>query len=327
MGAAALGEDGLHHLDRVAPLARIGAFLRRLHLADVVRVGHAHVADAAEDVARHVAVAAGGLAGQVGFHAAQPLLGLGLAVVRDQRGDERGVVGVLAGTDADLALPLGIGQVFVAEGAQLQVLVGIQHPGPHRQPEPVALRAAQVGRDRLLQRGRLHRLGDAALDQVEQVAHVHRHQHVGRRAGTFGAHPLQQAVLHEHGVDLHPALRAEGGQQRLHQRRLPRGVERDRFGGECRSGRGGCQGNGAEAQGRAMQRAGRAGEACHERSFSKKRWRMRGDKAVRFWGKACCSTRMDANDYRVRGVRWSRFTAPAWVYGGGAFEPQGVVRR
>jgi hypothetical protein len=47
----------------------------------------------------------------------------------------------------------------------------------------------------------------------------------------FGLHAFQQAVLHEHGVDLDLALGAEGGDQRLDQPWFTRGVERERFGG------------------------------------------------------------------------------------------------
>jgi hypothetical protein len=43
----------------------------------------------------------------------------------------------------------------------------------------------------------------------------------------FGLDALEQAVLHEHGVDLDVALRAEGGDEWLDERGLARGVERE----------------------------------------------------------------------------------------------------
>src|SRR3546814_1480670 len=63
-------------------------------------VGDADVADAGEDVAGHVAVAAGGLARQVVLDPAQPLLGVRGVVVGNHRREQAGVVRVLAGADA-----------------------------------------------------------------------------------------------------------------------------------------------------------------------------------------------------------------------------------
>src|SRR5690606_33959689 len=110
VGAAVLGagEVRADHLDRIAPLALLGALLGVLHPAHVVGVGDADVADAGEDVAGHVAVAAGGLAGLVVLDPAQPLLGGLGAGVGDHGREQAGVVRVLAGADADPALPLRI---------------------------------------------------------------------------------------------------------------------------------------------------------------------------------------------------------------------------
>ncbi|MNI27833.1 hypothetical protein D3C73_815890 [compost metagenome] len=243
-----VGERRADDLDGIAPLARVGAGLGVLHVAHVVGVGQADVANAAQDVASHVAVAARGLASQVGFHAAQPFFGGFGAVMRNHGGDHGGVVGVLARTDADLALPLRVGQVFVAEGLQLQVLFHIQHAVAQRQGIPLAVGAAQVGGDHRFQGLRLDRLRHAAVNQVQQVADVYGHEHVGGRLGAFGLDALQQAVLDEHGVDLDAAFFREGVQQRLDQLGFPSGVQADFFGGIGRDGEGGgaCQREGAQ---------------------------------------------------------------------------------
>src|SRR5690606_18893841 len=102
------------HLDRLAPLVLFAAGLGVLHPAHVIGVGDADVADAGEDVAGHVAVAAGGLARQVGLDPAQPGLGPVDAGVGDHRRDQAGVVGMLARTDAHATLPLRIGELLVA---------------------------------------------------------------------------------------------------------------------------------------------------------------------------------------------------------------------
>src|SRR5690606_6083868 len=72
--AAALFEGGPHDLDGLAPFMRVGARLGVLHTADIIGIGDTDVADAAEDVARHVAIAAGRLTTQVVLDVAQPAL-------------------------------------------------------------------------------------------------------------------------------------------------------------------------------------------------------------------------------------------------------------
>jgi hypothetical protein len=119
--AAAL-ERGQDHLDGVAPLPLIGPARAAPHQPDIVGVGDADVADAAHDVARDVAVAARGLARQVGLDAAEPGLGARLAIPRQVRGDQRRVVGMLTGAEADVAFPGGVGQLLVGERRQRQVL-------------------------------------------------------------------------------------------------------------------------------------------------------------------------------------------------------------
>src|SRR3546814_12697437 len=61
----------------------------------------------------------GGLARQVVLDHAQPLLGVRGVVVGNHRREQAGVVRVLAGADADPALPLRVGQVLVGEGVEL----------------------------------------------------------------------------------------------------------------------------------------------------------------------------------------------------------------
>src|SRR5690606_10169354 len=101
---AAILEGRQNHLDGVAPLHLLLAALARAHQADIIGVGDADIANAAEDVLGNVAVAAAGLASQVFLDAGKPLLGVGRAVVGDVVGKERGVIGMLAGANANLAL-------------------------------------------------------------------------------------------------------------------------------------------------------------------------------------------------------------------------------
>ena len=56
-----------NHFDSVTPFAPVAAACSVPHLTDVIGVGNSKVANAAEDVARHIAVTATRLAGQVGL--------------------------------------------------------------------------------------------------------------------------------------------------------------------------------------------------------------------------------------------------------------------
>ncbi len=267
-----------HDLDRVAPFARVAAGLRVLHVTDVVRVREADVADAAEDVARDVAVAARRLAREVRLHAAQPLLGRRFAIVRDHRRDERRVVRVLARADADLALPFRIGEILVAERIDLQVLLDVQHAVAQRQRVPVAVRAPQVRGNRVVERLRAHRLREPAVDEIEQVADVDRHQHVGRRLRAFRLHALEQAVLHEHRVDLDAALLRECVDEWLDQLRFAGGVQAHFLGrvGQRRE----CGGGKGEGAGKRQQ----AGARIRHEDSGRGRWTMgafRGAPAAR----------------------------------------------
>jgi len=171
---------------------------------------------------------------------------------------------MLARADADLVLPFRIGEILVAERVDLQVHLHIQHAIAQRQRVPVALRAAQVRGNRVVEHLRAHRLREPAVDEVEQVADVDRHQHVGRRLRAFRLHTLEQAVLHEYRVDLDAALLRERVDQRLDQLRFAGGVQAHFLGGvgqrrECGDGNG--EGADERQQAGARIRHGDSGEA------------------------------------------------------------------
>ena len=186
-----------------------------------------------------LAISARRLAAQIGLHAAQPRLGLLGPVMADVGGDQRRVVGMLAGAGADLALELRVGEILVADRGHAQLLGRVDEARAHRQGEPIAVRVAHVGGDRLLQRFRADRLRHALVHEVEHRAHVHVHHHVGGRTGALGGDALGEAFLHEHRVDLDPGLRRERLDQRPHQPRFARRVEVDRLLGEGRRRAGG----------------------------------------------------------------------------------------
>lgn len=85
--------------------------------------------------------------------------------------------------------------------------------------------ATQMRRDGIVDRFGLHGLSYATLHQIQQGSHVHRHQHISRRACAFGLNALQQTVFDEHGIDLDATLLGKRVQQRLNQARFARGVQ------------------------------------------------------------------------------------------------------
>ena len=186
------------------------------------------IAFAGGDVARGLAVSARGLLREIGFHAAQPFLGLGLAVPGDIGREQAVVVDVLAGADADLALPLGIGELFVGDGVLLDaVLRGIDHARAHRNAGPVTVGIAVLRRHDLVERLRLDRLRHAGLHRFVHAADIDRQQHVGRAVGALGLHALLEPGTGRNDVDLDAGIGGEGVEQRLDQLGFAVGIDVD----------------------------------------------------------------------------------------------------
>ena len=223
--------------------------VRRLaHQADVIGVAEGDVADAGEDVAGLLAVAARGLLGEVRLDALQPFLGLRLALVRDHRGDQADIVEVLAGADADLALPLRVGELLIGDLVLLHALLGgIDDAAAQADAEPMALRIAIGRRDRLLEHGAT----STGCVTPYSFACCRRPISTVRStsAGLFSpsaAHALLEAARGEDRVHLDAGLLGELVDERLDQARLAIGVEVDLLG---RKGRGG-EGRKARCEGR-----------------------------------------------------------------------------
>ncbi|MNE90825.1 hypothetical protein D3C80_1883730 [compost metagenome] len=87
---------------------------------------------------------------------------------------------MLAGTNADLALPLRICQVFIVEGGKVEILRRIENAGTHGKCEPVALGVAKFRRNSLVQGFGFNRLGNTLFREIDEIAGIHRHQNVGR---------------------------------------------------------------------------------------------------------------------------------------------------
>ena len=153
--AAAIVGVGEQRLDGGAPFLLLGVLLVLGHQRHVVGVAERDIALAREDVARLLAVAAGGLLGQVGLHALEPRLGELLALVGDHGGDQGRIVDVLSGADAHLALPFRIGQLLVGDGVLLHALLGgVDHARAHGEREPVVGRIAELRRNGALEYAR-----------------------------------------------------------------------------------------------------------------------------------------------------------------------------
>ena len=196
--------------------------------AHVVGVADGDIAFAGIDALDLQPVVAGGLARQIGFHALQPGLGPRLAMRRDHRGDQRDVVDVLAGADADLAAPFRVGEFFVGDRVLLDALLrGVDHARAAGEPDPLSVGRAIGGRDRGVERRRLDRLGDAGIGRLREIADIDREQEVGRAVAALGLNALDQALLGIDHIDLDAGLVGELFQQRVDQIRLPVGVDID----------------------------------------------------------------------------------------------------
>ena len=249
VGAAAL-EGRQDHLGGFRPRLLLGIVVH--HQRPVIGVADADVALAGRDVARGFAVAAGGLLRQIGLHAAQPFLGLGLAVLRRVGREQAVIVDVLAGADADLALPLRVGELFIGDLVLLDaILRRVDHARAHRNAGPVSIRIAILRRHDLVDHNRFNRLGDAGLHGLVDAADVDRQEHVGGAVGAFRLHALLEARARRDDVDLDAGVLGEGVEQRLDQLGFAIGVNVDLAVGGRRRGsergktkqRGGCGGS------------------------------------------------------------------------------------
>ncbi len=199
-----------------------------------------------------------GVAGAVGLDRLEPLLGRrGALGVRD-RGHDRLEVG-LGRRQAELALPLGLGQVEHRGGH----LVGLQLVGvvgddrdAGRDADPVAGRRAVLAGDRG-EGGRRERRQQALLLQGHQRRRVLRVEDVGRGVRTL-LHDLlgQRVLVLAADLDGDAGLGLEGGGQRLGRLLVLAAVERD--GAAVAAARPGRAGGA-----RAAARRGQAGQ--HER--------------------------------------------------------------
>ena len=249
IGAVLIGKDDAH---RGGPFLLLGLLLVGRHLAHVIGVAQGDVAFAFLDRLDLAPVIALGPARQIGLHAAGPGFGRRLALGRHDRGEQRDVVGVLAGTAAHPPLHLRIGQVLVRGDLARPdpVLVRENHPRPHGQAEPQPVRMAVLRRDVRLQDARFDRLQEAGLGVVVQVADVRGQDRVRGAVCALGPEPLEHAVLHVSHVDLDARRLGEGLEQRLHEKRLARRVDVDlarpsrrcgERGGECGSEQNGAR--------------------------------------------------------------------------------------
>ena len=138
------------------------------------------------------------------------------------------IVNVLAGTDADLAFPFGIGELLIGDLVLLDaVLRGVDHARAHRNAGPVSIRIAVLRRHDLVDHNRFNRLGDAGLHGLVDAADVDRQEHVGGAVGAFRLHALLEARTRRDDVDLDAGVLGEGVEQRLDQFGFAIGIDVD----------------------------------------------------------------------------------------------------
>ena len=199
-----------------------------LHQRPVIGVADTDIAFAGRNVARRLAIATGRLLREIGLQAAKPFLGLRLAVLVDHRADQGVVIDVLAGADADLALPFRIGKLFIGDIALLHpILGGIHHARAHRDAIPMTFRVAILRGHYLVEQGGLDRLGDTGLHRVLEPADIDREQHVGWTVGALGLDALFKTGGGRHHIHLDAGVLREGIQHRLDQLVLAIGIDID----------------------------------------------------------------------------------------------------
>ena len=225
MGASAL-EARQDDLGRLRPRFSVGLVVE--HQRPIISIGNADVAFAGRDIAGDLAVAARWLLREIGFEAAEPFFGLGFTVMGDEGCKQRVVINVLAGANADLALPFRIGEIFVVQGSLLHaILRGIDHARAHRNAVPVPLGIAILGRHDLIEDVRLDGLGDAGPHCVLDPPDIDGEQHIRGAVGTLGLDALFEARACRDDIDLDAGVPAKGVEQRLNELALAVSVNID----------------------------------------------------------------------------------------------------
>ncbi len=200
-----------------------------------------------------------GVASGVGLDRLEPGQGRGLALAVDDRGHD-GLEVRLAGSQAQLALPLGVGQVHHRGGEvgrlQLRGVVDDgRHPSRHAHPVTVG---GVVLRRHPGQGGRVELGQEVLLLQGHQGRRVLGVEHVGRRARALLLDLLGQHVLVVGpDLDLDARLGLEGLDQRIGGLLVLAAVEGQAAARRRRPGRTGGVGRAPAA------RAGGQGEADH----------------------------------------------------------------
>ena len=225
MGAE-IRRGGEHDLHRLGPFLLLGFLVVGEHLAHVIGVGEGQVAFAGEYALGLAPVIARGLHRQVGLYPLQPLARCVLALVGDHRGEKAQIIRVVSRAHAELALPLGVGQLLIGDRLDGRAVNGgIDHARAHGEAEPLVSCITEIGGD-LVQNGwRRHRLGKPAARRFHEAAHIGCEEQVCGAVAAFLGQPLDQAIVRKHGAHRNSGLGGEGLEQRVDQGRLAIGID------------------------------------------------------------------------------------------------------
>jgi len=222
-------------------LFRLG---RPQQAGNVIAVGERDAAFAGGDRLDLVGVATLRGAREIGDHALRPGFGPGLALMGDDRGHQRQVVGVRTRTRAQLALEVRVGQVVV--GPDLFRLDGglvvDDDPRPPGEGEPVF--GAQVGGNPGIENLRIDRREQPQFVGLGQARGIDRQEDIGRAVAALVPDAFEEFIfLAFDAIDPDAGLLREIRIERLVGLIVAGRVEVERLvlglGGECQSGDGG----------------------------------------------------------------------------------------
>ena len=146
----------------------------------------------------------------------------------DHRGDQRDIVNMLPGPNADFAAPFRLGELLVGDRIlRHAVFRCVDDACPPREPDPLIVFSPIGGRDSSIDALRLNGLGNTRCRRLGEIAHIYGEQEIGRTVLSLGFNTLDQALLGEQDVDLDPCLLSELFEQRLDQGRLTVGINID----------------------------------------------------------------------------------------------------
>lgn len=223
----------------VCPLFLFGLFLVSLHDSEIVCVSDSNVALANKNGFDLFPIVSNRRTREVVADTFEPLLRFRSAVMFEEGGEERNVVGMLAIASADASFPFRIGEFFVRNFVPIDAVFGcVGDARTSREPEPMALGVPVNCRNVLFDHGRDDRLRDSLVDSLCKPSNIDGKDDIGGRISAFKSDPFKQTLTGKQKIGFDSGFFRKSVKKRFDEEGLPVGINGDLTLFLCKRGRG-----------------------------------------------------------------------------------------